>query len=168
MFPMAFSLYAVWMERSPVFEEGKRREESKKEREERRKGRGWQRLTLPHRYQCSTISACGLNDRVRNGAGCTPTALATNTHLHVSYSPLFLVICFRRICLTHTHFQHARTPASPHHAYRFSEGISPRPLVPVRCTHCCASTSGLSSWWSASGLTPFLGWGVSSGGGLPT
>jgi hypothetical protein len=38
----------------------------------------WQRLTLPHRVQCSTISACGLNDRVRDGAGCTPTALATN------------------------------------------------------------------------------------------
>ena len=40
---------------------------------------GWQRPTLPHRYQCSTIGARGLNDRVRDGSGCTPSALATNT-----------------------------------------------------------------------------------------
>jgi hypothetical protein len=39
---------------------------------------GWQWPTLPHRYQCSTIGACGLNCRVRDGAGCTPTALTTN------------------------------------------------------------------------------------------
>ena len=25
-------------------------------------------------------------------------------------------------------------------------------LVPVSCTHCCASTSGLSTWWSATAL----------------
>ncbi len=40
---------------------------------------GWQRPTLPHRYQCSTIGSCGLNFRVRDGTGCTPTDLATNT-----------------------------------------------------------------------------------------
>ena len=42
---------------------------------------GWQWPTLPHRYQCSTIGACGLNCRVRDGAGCTPTALTTNQFL---------------------------------------------------------------------------------------
>ena len=39
---------------------------------------GWQWPTLPRRLQRSTISACGLNYRVRYGAGCTPTALVTN------------------------------------------------------------------------------------------
>jgi hypothetical protein len=42
------------------------------------KGTCWQRHTLPHRRQCSTICACGLNCRVRDGTGWTPTALATN------------------------------------------------------------------------------------------
>jgi hypothetical protein len=44
---------------------------------------------------------------------------------------------------------HARTVCSPHNPQ------SPRPLVRVRSTHCCASTSRLSSWSSSSGLTPF-------------
>lgn len=39
---------------------------------------GWQRHTLPHRLQCSTIRAHGLNDRVRHETGWTPAALATN------------------------------------------------------------------------------------------
>lgn len=42
---------------------------------------GWQRRTLPPRYHGSTIRARELNDRVRNGTGCTLTALATN-YLH--------------------------------------------------------------------------------------
>lgn len=41
---------------------------------------GWQRRTLPHGDPCSTIRAGELNDRVRDGAGWTLTALATNTH----------------------------------------------------------------------------------------
>ena len=41
------------------------------------------------------------------------------------------------------------------------------PLVPVSCTHCCASRSGLSTWWSTRGLTPSRGWESSSRGRLP-
>ena len=48
-----------------------------KERQGRNKG-GWQRRTLPPRYQGSTIRARELNCRVRYGTGCTLTALATN------------------------------------------------------------------------------------------
>src|SRR6266571_3501324 len=33
--------------------------------------------TLPHRHQCSTIGAGGLNYRVRNGNGCGPSARIT-------------------------------------------------------------------------------------------
>ena len=74
---------------------------------------GWQRRTLPHRLQCSTIRARGLNDRVRDGTGWTPTALTTNTtHL----SSVFTNCC----CLTTTfsankHLLAARAPTPPYH-----------------------------------------------------
>src|SRR5438034_11272978 len=38
-----------------------------------------QRPTLPPRLQGSTIGAGGLNFRVRNGTGCIPSAIATET-----------------------------------------------------------------------------------------
>ena len=43
-----------------------------------------------------------------------------------------------------------KTPSSPHHA------LSPRPLVRVSLTHCCAYTSRLSNRYSPGGLTWFL------------
>ena len=46
---------------------------------------GWQRPTLPRGHPRSTIGARELNCRVRDGAGWTLTALATNT-------PFFCVI----------------------------------------------------------------------------
>ena len=60
--------------------------------------------------------------------------------------------------------QRSRLPALPtacrsHTAQRLSEVVetkSPRPLVSVRYRHCCPSTPDLSSWWSASGLSPFF------------
>src|SRR5687767_4435897 len=53
-----------------------------------KKGRRWQRHTLPPRYQGSTICAHELNCRVRNGTGCTLTALATNNlHLFTDFHP---------------------------------------------------------------------------------
>ena len=61
--------------------------EGKKRKQERRSEGGWQRRTLPPRYHGSTIRARELNDRVRNGTGCTLTALATN-YLY-SHSPVF-------------------------------------------------------------------------------
>ena len=38
----------------------------------------WRRPTLPEAYAPSTIGAGGLNCRVREGTGCTPTARDTN------------------------------------------------------------------------------------------
>ncbi len=76
-------------------------------RKVKRERRGWQWLTLPHRHQCSTISACGLNFRVRDGTGCTPTALTTNT-------PFSHLLCFRSYS-SHTLSTPARAPGSPYH-----------------------------------------------------
>ena len=39
---------------------------------------GWRRSTLAEGYPSTTMDAGGLNDRVRDGTGCTPTALVTN------------------------------------------------------------------------------------------
>ena len=45
-------------------------------------------------------------------------------------------------------YVHGKSSSSPH--YR----LSPRPLVQLSSTHCCASTRCLSSRWSTCGLTP--------------
>ena len=100
---------------------------------------GWQRPTLPGGCPPSTIGAGGLNDRVRDGSGCTPTALATNS---LACCRLFIV-------------KMQALPKNTH--FSVSRRISPRPLVPVRCAPYDASTSGLSSWSSPSGLTRFPG-----------
>src|SRR5690606_13579206 len=73
------------------------------ERKKRKEGKrsSWQRRTLPHRVQCSTIRAHGLNCRVRDGAGWTPMALATNKNLHSPYAFIHLV----------------HSPATHHHHY---------------------------------------------------
>jgi hypothetical protein len=67
-------------------EEGGNKKEAKdREKKEWR----WQRRTLPPRYQGSTIRARELNCRVRDGSGCTLTALATN-------STFVLLVCALR------------------------------------------------------------------------
>jgi hypothetical protein len=45
---------------------------------EKEKAGGWRRPSLPGAYAPSTIGAGGLNGRVREGTGCTPTARVTN------------------------------------------------------------------------------------------
>jgi hypothetical protein len=45
------------------------------------------RPTLPHRNQCSTIGAEGLNYRVRNGTGCFPNAITTETLWNSNQNP---------------------------------------------------------------------------------
>jgi hypothetical protein len=114
----------------------------------------WQRRTLPHRVQCSTIRAHGLNCRVRDGAGWTPMALATNkTFVHTSSSAHS---CFQLVHHQSTHHVvFTNIPYPRKHLLLRTTGLSPRPLVLVSCTHYCASTSSLSNWWSPSGLTPF-------------
>ena len=44
------------------------------------------RPTLPQGLPSSTIGAGGLNDRVRNGNGCDPSAIATENDSHVRQS----------------------------------------------------------------------------------
>ena len=116
---------------------------SKRKKRRSRHTERWRRHTLPHRLQCSTICARGLNCRVRDDAGCTPAALATNT--------------LRDCYAAHRDNQHEgnstlshapKTPNTPHNRTE-----SPRPLVRVSYTHCCAYTPRLSNWWSPSGLT---------------
>jgi hypothetical protein len=115
----------------------------------------WQRRTLPHRVQCSTIRAHGLNCRVRDGAGWTPMALATNKTFVRTSSALTLVFNW---FITNPHTTLSCSTNIPYlrkHPLLRTTGLSPRPLVLVSCTHYCASTSSLSNWWSPSGLTPF-------------
>ncbi len=121
---------------------------AKREREEQCR---WQRRTLPRGRPRSTIRAGELNCRVRDGAGWTLTALATNNPVLPSFS-LVIYRCCR--ASSHTLVLHAPEYPPPR-----MTGVRPRPLVRVGSAHYCASTSRLSSWSSASGLT----W-LSSGG----
>ena len=45
------------------------------------------RPTLPHAFACSTIGSGGLNDRVRDGIGCDPSDIATESGRRCSRSP---------------------------------------------------------------------------------
>ena len=78
-----------------------------------------------------------------------PSPLEPPTHL-LALAPLFM--SNHRPTAPKRHFTTSTRPESP--LPRIKEQ-SPRPLVPVRSTHCCASTSGLSNSSSSSGLTPF-------------
>jgi hypothetical protein len=68
----------------------------------------WQRRTLPRSCPRSTIRAGDLNCRVRDGSGCTLTALVTNT-----------------LCLTHTYCL-----LSPH-SHRAPPSTSTHPIPPL-------------------------------------
>jgi hypothetical protein len=121
----------------------------------------WQRRTLPRGRPRSTIRAGELNCRVRDGAGWTLTALATNnTPALPSFSQVRYRCCFA-LC-----FPHACTHAPEYPPPRMT-GVRPRPLVRVSSTHHCASTSRLSSWSSASGLTWFSSGGSHLEAGFP-
>ena len=99
-------------------------------------GGGWRRPTLPGDCSPSTIGAGGLNDRVREGTGWTPTAIGTNHPLPASDRGGAYARALPERLLLRTRVR-----------------ISPRPLVRLGSTHCCASTGRLSSWSSSSGLT---------------
>ena len=122
------------------------------EQEKGKNRKGWQRRTLPRGRPRSTIRAGELNCRVRDGAGWTLTALATNT-LRPS---LFLTsACLQMLLASSSRFSptHAPEVLPPEYSPPRMTGVRPRPLVRVSFTHYCASTSRLSSWSSASGLT---------------
>ncbi len=105
-----------------------------------------QRPTLPHGPPCSTIGAEGLNFRVRNGTGCFPFAITAET----------LLRCHRPLR------QITRPERRPYLGNRIvdakhQESVEAKPLgllVPVSCTRCRASTSGLSTQSSSWG--PYL------------
>ena len=112
------------------------------------------RPTLPHPPECSTIGAVKLSFRVRNGTGRFLNAMTAVTRRDPT-SPQ-----------PHTP-QGARSVVvspEPHsgreHTLQTGQMlISHRPLVPVSSTHCCASTSGLSTQSSTGGLPPTKGHG---------
>jgi hypothetical protein len=89
------------------------------------------RPTLPPSFPGSTIGAGGLNFRVRYGTGCLPSAMATETLWRAGEPE------------TSRTTQRAR-------ATKVSCQVLGL-LVPVSSTHCCASTSGLSTRSSSRG-----------------
>ena len=118
------------------------------------------RPTLPRGPPRSTIGAEGLNFRVRNGTGCFPFAMATET--------------LWRCQVPHPGAESALRPrrGRPHLGNRivdakrkgrrglprgYLKNVEAKPLgllVPVSCTRCRASTSGLSTQSSSWG--PYL------------
>jgi hypothetical protein len=104
------------------------------------------RPTLPRGPPRSTIGAEGLNFRVRNGTGCFPFAITAET----------LLRCHRPLSL-----KGLQPVWRPYLGNRTvdakSKGVEAKPLgllVPVSCTRCRASTSGLSTQSSSWG--PYL------------
>ena len=108
------------------------------------------RPTLPRSPPRSTIGAEGLNFRVRNGTGCFPFAITAVTLLRC-HRP-------REACCVHPGDEPLKSPdppkeARPHLGNRTVDakqeyGVEAKPLgllVPVSCTRCRASTSGLST-----------------------
>src|SRR5262245_18900149 len=105
------------------------------------------RATLPPGLPGSTIAEAGLNFRVRNGNGCGPCSMdgGIDSSAGLRSTEYFSGPAIER-------FGH--DVVKPHGR-----------LVPVSSTHCCASTSGLSTSWSRTALQGtcvpgdlFLGW----------
>ena len=101
----------------------------------------------------STISAASFHGRVRNGVGWGTCAIATRSSCPHAFSSckktsiLGLVLLLFGIAL-----RDGRPCAFAPVLVKPVEG-----LVPVSCTHYCASTSGLSTWWSATPLIAIPG-----------
>ena len=97
------------------------------------------RPSLPHGPPCSTIGAEKLNFRVRNGAGCFPLAMITETLWRCGswMDSITRVDVPDRISGT---AQWTRTRIESFDVYQVV-GL----LVPVSYMHCCTSTSGLST-----------------------
>src|SRR5256885_2449251 len=111
------------------------------------------RPTLPPSHPGSTIGAGGLNFRVRDGTGCFPSAIATETVSRISGSDEVEGASLEQSSGTDSERERSQ-----------ALGL----LVPVSSTRCRASTSGLSTSWSARGLTRLTRWEISSRGELRT
>ena len=112
------------------------------------------RPTLPHPPECSTIGAIELSFRVRNGTGRFLDAMTAVTRRDQPATHPNIETLEQRGCSSRT-AQWTRTH-SKQHTQRMVV-VSHRPLVPVSSTHCCASTSGLSTQSSTGGLTHLKG-----------
>src|SRR6202020_2856248 len=104
------------------------------------------RPTLPRGPPRSTIGAEGLNFRVRNGTGCFPFAMATET----------LWRCVDRTGQDEILARHGtdRTSGTAQWTRNITKNVEAKPLgllVPVSSTPCSASTSGLSTQSSSWG-----------------
>ncbi len=98
---------------------------------------------LSHALRRSTIGAEGFHDRVRDGIGCL-----TPRHSHQVIQTQGSLIYENQSVFT---ARRASKRGLPLHANE--SRIKPiELLVPVSFTHCCASTPGLSTWWSSTAL----------------
>ena len=106
---------------------------------------------LSHALRRSTIGAEGFHGRVRDGIGCSPLAMATRSSGRRAGG---VWACARRSRLLGegrvvVRFLCGRVVAPG----EGDGGIKPiERLGPVSFTHCCASTPGLSTWWSTTAL----------------
>ena len=90
---------------------------------------------LSHTLRCSTIGAEAFNGRVRDGIGFRRFAIVTKSAQYGTKYVIDLLIL----------------PVKPADGeMRTIKSIEQ--LVPVSYTHCCASTPGLSTWWSSTVL----------------
>ena len=99
---------------------------------------------LSHVLGRSTIGAEGFHGRVRDGIGCMAPR-----HDHqvvgTEAGERVRLCCLSRSCCA---LQAGSGPCM-----RRKDRIKPNErLVPVSFTHCCASTPGLSTWWSSTAL----------------
>src|SRR5579859_4534557 len=109
------------------------------------------RPTLPPSPPGSTIGAGGLSFRVRDGTGRFPAAMAAVTlrdvhHRRVGVSDL------SSGCEQESLLDRGRVARRSSKVQLCGQALGL--LVPVRCTPYGASTSGLSTRWSAGGLNP--------------
>ena len=90
---------------------------------------------LSHTLRCSTIGAEAFNGRVRDGIGFRRFAKVTKSAQYGNKQVI-------------DHLISRQKPADGE-----MRSIKPiEQLVPVSYTHCCASTPGLSTWWSSTVL----------------
>jgi hypothetical protein len=111
------------------------------------------RPTLPHSLPCSTIGAERLSFRVRNGAGRFPFAMVAVTLWRCVDRP---VTAWPKpgagsgpTVSREPHSGRVYRPARSRSAAVCGQALGL--LVPVSCTDCSASTSGLSTRWSSRG-----------------
>ena len=104
----------------------------------------------------STIGAEGFHGRVRNGIGCFSPRCDHQAEAGTGCVGVFvdeLLACVRRVfalAVAYSERYWSRALAAVRAGGRSVKPIER--LVPVSFTHCCASTPGLSTWWSSTAL----------------